>query len=194
MNPIPYSNRYEILSAVHPAGLATLVNEKLDKGGILVGGVQLNGGIFYQAVARPGLLRPKRSCPAIVEAEAAFPAWKIVASKIGAFYLQKHNMDYDKTAAAIECLRISKVEVAGNAVSITTARPGILIGPRGKNVDALTAYLGMEVKIIEDRDPLLEYLIPEPPEPTDAYDKEMDDLYDQFEGGSQDGEEAKETR
>ena len=91
---------------------------------------------------------------------------KEMASKIGCFYLQKHDDDYERTAAHIE-LRISKIDVQENCVTITTARPGLLIGKRGQNIDALTQHLGMAIKIIEEEDPLLQYLIPEPPESTD---------------------------
>jgi ribosomal protein S3 len=46
------------------------------------------------------------------------------------------------------------------SITITTERPGILIGKRGTNIDALEKFLGTKVKIIEDQDPLYHYLIP----------------------------------
>jgi hypothetical protein len=43
-------------------------------------------------------------------------------------------------------------------IEIHTARPGILIGPRGRNIDALSKYLGCEIRIIEDVDSIGEAL------------------------------------
>lgn len=91
---------------------------------------------------------------------------KEVAARIGNFYLRKNNGDYAASQKEIEQLRISKVEVTvdGNCVIITTARPGLVIGRRGQNIDALTDALRMKVRIVEEADPLDSYLIPQPPE------------------------------
>lgn len=103
------------------------------------------------------------------------------ARKIGQFYLQKLEGDYTLATQAVVDLQISKLEVreSDGSLAITTARPGLLIGVRGKNIDALTKYLGVHVKIIEEPDPLIHYLIPhEPPDPDEiAYEKAMDELY-----------------
>jgi ribosomal protein S3 len=56
--------------------------------------------------------------------------------------------------------KIEVDDILPNSVSITTARPGLLIGKRGINIDALTHYLGTKVKIIEEKDPLSSWLIP----------------------------------
>jgi predicted RNA-binding protein Jag len=85
---------------------------------------------------------------------------KDVAQRIGQFYLRKNDGDYKATQEEILKLRISKLEITDKGVAITTERPGILIGKRGTNIDALSSFLAMEVRIIEDRDPLITYLLP----------------------------------
>lgn len=89
-----------------------------------------------------------------------------VASRIGAFYLQKNNGDFKATEAEILKLQISNISVDDKlprsvSIAITTARPGLLIGKRGQNIDALSKFLGTEVKVIEDRDPLIAWLVPQ---------------------------------
>lgn len=88
-----------------------------------------------------------------------------MASNIGQYYLKKNSGDYVSTEREIMSLQISKIEVDDTLpnlveVSITTARPGLLIGKRGINIDALTHYLGTKVKIIEEKDPLSSWLLP----------------------------------
>lgn len=85
---------------------------------------------------------------------------KDVARDIGQFYLKKNNGDYKATAQEVLALRISKIEVANGEVSITTGRPGLLIGKRGTNIDALSHHLKVKIKIIEDIDHLSFYLVP----------------------------------
>ena len=87
-----------------------------------------------------------------------------IACKIGYYYLQKHNGHYAKTEKEITDTRFIKIDVTtDNSVSITVGRPGLLIGKKGTNIDALSKYLGKEVKIIEEMDDLHAYLIPQPP-------------------------------
>jgi ribosomal protein S3 len=91
---------------------------------------------------------------------------KGMAAAIGAYYLQKNNGDYVATEKEITSMRISAIAVDSTlphskVVSITTERPGLLIGKRGTNIDALEKFLGHKVKVIEDRDPLYNYLIPD---------------------------------
>ena len=85
---------------------------------------------------------------------------KDVAQNIGQFYLKKNNGDYKATAQEILALRISKIEVANSEISITTGRPGLLIGKRGTTIDALSQHLKVKIKIFEDVDHLSFYLIP----------------------------------
>ena len=109
---------------------------------------------------------------------------KDIAQKIGQYYLKKHNGSYDACADAIDALRISKIEVDETSVSITTARPGMLIGVKGNNIDALSQFLdggiGLKIKVIEDRDTLRDYLVPvDPKEFEDDFD--YNDIDDEFE-------------
>lgn len=104
------------------------------------------------------------------------------ARKIGRFYLAKHNNDYAAAEKELNALQISRIEVTNTEtfsslvrsqsppqtiISITTARPGILIGKRGQNIDNLAKYLGTKVHIVEDEEPLYQYLVP-----NQAYDRE----------------------
>jgi ribosomal protein S3 len=84
-----------------------------------------------------------------------------VAKKIGNFYLLKNNGDYAKTEEEINSLQISKIEVTDDTVAITTNRPGLLIGRRGTNVDMLTEALKMKIKIIEEEDAIINWLVPQ---------------------------------
>lgn len=87
---------------------------------------------------------------------------KDVASRIGQFYLEKNHGDYKAAEKEITDLRISEITVVNNIASITTARPGLLIGKKGTNIDALNKYLQAEIRIIEDKVPLCYFLIPYP--------------------------------
>jgi len=91
---------------------------------------------------------------------------KEAARNIGAFYLQKNHGDFKAAELEILKLQISSISVDDKlpnsvSIAITTGRPGLLIGKRGENIDALTKFLGTQVKVIEDRDPLSSYLIPD---------------------------------
>jgi hypothetical protein len=99
---------------------------------------------------------------------------KEVASLIGEFYLRKNDGDYDETADEIDALRIKEIVLEGNVVHIHTLRPGLLIGRRGTNIDALVKFLERDVKVHEVQDDILNWLIPNPPEPLDGYDTQMD--------------------
>lgn len=87
-----------------------------------------------------------------------------VAETIGQFYLQQNNGDYTTTAQDIANLRIVKLDLTGDSVLITTARPGVLIGRRGITIDALSKFMHekmqLKIKIIEDEDCLQDCLTP----------------------------------
>lgn len=184
-----YRNSYEIIFG-SSAELVSLVNTKLDKGYVLVGGVVSLGGVLCQAVARPGRRSPvcppqkPVSEPPTITACARGVIAKKVAGLIGQFYLQKNQNDYEKAEAEITDLRISKVEVAGKTVTITAARIGKLIGKRGTNVDALGKFLGMEVKMIEDD--LYNHLIPVP-EMTDREKADEEAMLEFYQNEFEDG-------
>ncbi len=84
-----------------------------------------------------------------------------IAQNIGQFFLTKNEGDYEKTAEEIYRLRIEKIIVNGDIITIHTHRPGLLIGKRGRTIDELTTYMGREIKIVEEEDDLNYYLIPQ---------------------------------
>lgn len=65
-----------------------------------------------------------------------------IARSIGYFYQSKHshqNQHYIREC--IEMLKIHGLEMKGNVLWITLGRPGLLIGKRGENIDALLKYM-----------------------------------------------------
>ena len=79
------------------------------------------------------------------------------------FYLAKNNNDYQKTADEIRSMRVAEIIAIGDVVLIKVGRPGVLIGKRGQNIDALQAAIGKKIHIVEVEDSDIEYyLIPRP--------------------------------
>lgn len=65
-----------------------------------------------------------------------------IARSIGYFYQHAYsdqNQPYIREA--IERLKIYELKMTGNVLWITLGRPGLLIGKRGENIDALLKYL-----------------------------------------------------
>jgi hypothetical protein len=89
-----------------------------------------------------------------------------VAKAIGQFYLNKHDGDYDKAEDELVRLGISHIEMIENGVAIVLYRVGLLIGKKGDNIEALGKHLGLNVKIYEEAQPLISFLVP--------YDEEAD--------------------
>jgi len=85
-----------------------------------------------------------------------------ILNKIGECFLRLNNRDYKKTEELLRSMQISSVEVVSNTkIVIMLRRPGLLIGPKGKSVTALSDFLKMEVKIIEDtQENIYDHLIP----------------------------------
>ncbi len=97
-----------------------------------------------------------------------------IAAEIGNFFLENNNHDYEKTEKQILGIGITKLEVVGCSkdgeqwyeATITTNRPGLLIGRRGTTVDALIKYLRerhgekFQLTIKEDEDNLHYHLVP----------------------------------
>jgi ribosomal protein S3 len=84
-----------------------------------------------------------------------------MARRIGLFYLQKNNQDYEKTEKELTDLRISKIEIdVKGVVFITLARVGLFIGRKGENIEKLNRFLKSDVRIVEDMDSIYEALIP----------------------------------
>jgi predicted RNA-binding protein Jag len=80
------------------------------------------------------------------------PEAQETAYKISDFYLTKHRGNYTDAIDDIDKLRISNIEVIDGVVSIHTPRPGLLIGRKGENINALSAFLGVQIKICESYD------------------------------------------
>jgi hypothetical protein len=83
-----------------------------------------------------------------------------IAKKIGEFYLIKNDECYNDAADELLKLQITNIQINENIVSITTNRPGMLIGKRASNVDQLEEFIEKKIKIIECKDNLYNYLIP----------------------------------
>jgi ribosomal protein S3 len=95
---------------------------------------------------------------------------KDVVRRIGYFFLQKNKMDCRKTRQEIERLGITRIEyhAKDTLIKIELARPGILIGRKGLQLQALLDFLKQELpdnipvsKIETDEDNLTDFLIPE---------------------------------
>jgi hypothetical protein len=83
-----------------------------------------------------------------------------------------HTLLDNNVKAWLDDADITHIEVYDESqtvsvVAITTTRPGMLIGKRGTNFDALEKFLGVKIKIYEERDPLLSWLIPYEDNPLD---------------------------
>ena len=68
------------------------------------------------------------------------PEVQEIAMQIGQFFLNKNNDDYAKTEQEIEKMRIDKISIAEETVTIELCRPGILIGRKGVQIDALQEF------------------------------------------------------
>lgn len=86
-----------------------------------------------------------------------------IAAKIGQFYLNKNNYDYNITRKELLELNIHNIQIINfpfKKILIYTSRPGLLIGKRGQNFKALEAWIGYPIEIKEQEN-LLWYLVPE---------------------------------
>ena len=75
------------------------------------------------------------------------PAVIQVCKKIGQFFLERNNGDYEKTNEQIRNLGIQDIEIG---IVIKTSRPGYLIGKRGQQIIDLQKLLGKKIKIEEE--------------------------------------------
>lgn len=75
------------------------------------------------------------------------PAVIQVCKKIGQFFLERNNGDYEKTNEQIRNLGIQDIEIG---IVIKTSRPGYLIGKRGQQIIDLQKLLGTKIKIEEE--------------------------------------------
>lgn len=88
---------------------------------------------------------------------------KEVAANIGQFYLQKNKGNHKAAEAELTGLRIVDIKIAKQDgrrdVAIYTFRPGLIIGVKGKNIDALEKWLKTKVRVFES-DCWLNHLVP----------------------------------
>lgn len=85
-----------------------------------------------------------------------------IAQKIGEFFLRKNEFDYSAAENEIWKLRINNIsfDYMHTSITIETSRPGMLIGRRGEQIEQLSKFLGVKVKITETRQHILDYLVP----------------------------------
>ena len=88
---------------------------------------------------------------------------KETAAIIGQFFLKKNNYDYIATAKELESLRINDLTVMYERIVIHTSRPGMLIGSRGSQISELSEWLGKKLHIVETKETILDYLVPQDP-------------------------------
>lgn len=104
---------------------------------------------------------------------------KIICGQIGQFYLQKHNGDHEAANQQIKNLHITKIETVYidgfDYLLIYTARPGILIGPKGQDIEKLAEFLGKKIKLYEDNH-INDLMFSYPCEDTDIYFDENPDI------------------
>lgn len=74
-----------------------------------------------------------------------------IGYSIAAFYLDKFKGNYDLAGQAVRRLEVTdiKVDPATGDVEISLARPGLLIGSQGENINSLRAYLKRKIRIVE---------------------------------------------
>lgn len=104
-----------------------------------------------------------------------------VCKRMGKFYFfEKFNIDEALATEHVYRLQIQDMKLDGDTLTIVTARPGILIGPRGEDISNLAEYLGVKIHIEESPrsfPDLIQYGIHEE---TDQYkfDEALDNWYD----------------
>ena len=86
-----------------------------------------------------------------------------IASKIGRFYAEKHGWDTAAANKEILSLRISDIVINSDGIEIHLSRPGLLIGRRGTNIEALQRFLGCRIHIEEVND-ISDYMLVYDPE------------------------------
>jgi len=72
-----------------------------------------------------------------------------VLGRLAAFYIEKHNKNYDEAIAEVERLGIRRIEVCGELVVIWVKRAGLFIGRHCENIDPLMKCLGKKLYIKE---------------------------------------------
>ena len=113
--------------------------------------------------------------------EAPTQEVKKLAAEIGLFFLHKNEEDYAKTRQEIQNMGITRLEIKmlpnrkndGNpsrlfiekCLEITLARPGLIIGPKGRLITELQEHLNsldepISLRIVEEEHRIECYIIP----------------------------------
>lgn len=100
-----------------------------------------------------------------------------IAINIRLAFLEKHNLDFQKTRDFIHSLLITDIE-DGDRIIIKTARPGLLIGRKGENITFLEAKLGKRIEIVESFS-WADWVTPISPAEEEMYRQETE-AYDSF--------------
>jgi hypothetical protein len=72
-----------------------------------------------------------------------------IGREIGFFFLAQNNEDYQKTGEFLRNLCITDIREENDKLVIETARPGLLIGQKGRNIDGLVEHLKRPIHILE---------------------------------------------
>lgn len=72
-----------------------------------------------------------------------------MGQKIASFFHIKHNLDYSKSNDEILKLKIVLIQDYPDKVVIGLSRPGLLIGAKGKQIEALQTFLNKPIEIKE---------------------------------------------
>lgn len=75
-----------------------------------------------------------------------------VYNKIWHYYYGANDKNYIDASNAIRKLDITDIVCLPEEVVIVLRRPGLLIGPKGKNIECLQKALGMPIRIEEKRE------------------------------------------
>lgn len=84
--------------------------------------------------------------------------------QLGCFYHDKHINNLNEAYKQIKELGIRTVVVDNRTVYIVLERPGLFIGSKGSNIEAVERYLndggfiGYKIQIIEDKRPPMDFL------------------------------------
>jgi len=70
---------------------------------------------------------------------------------IASFYLNKNKNDYVAAEKEVISLNITDIQIDpyNSKLRIFTARPGLLVGRKGENLDNLSKHLKREIEIVE---------------------------------------------
>jgi KH domain len=101
---------------------------------------------------------------------------KEACHNIGGFYYEKNKFNVEEAYDELKLVNITKVHYDDETIVIECSRPGILIGSKGSNIEALKEYLtkafGKEIKISIVENETMTYLTWFNIEPDDDYYEE----------------------